>query len=469
MLTKRPSFAVVLYLLVLTLAMSIPTKFRSLLASAFVKSPPLTTNHLMQTCSRSSIISSPALNYLPGQCLRGSSRPKSSIKTNPNLEFKRYDSMAVATATAVAMNRSSEYEGTNRGRKERPKRGRNEAPKRKNETWNKQNVRDDFRSTRVFVQGIPESVSWQDLKDHFRVAGDVAFASVSIDTVTGISKGCGIVQFETAEMANRAIEIMRDHPLDGAVLYVREDFQETKEGQEARKITSNNSNNRSSSSSTPPTIWKCADDSNLSLMSQEDLNSVKNLIKARDEARRRKSYDTSDIIREDLKKKFSVHLDDRMKLWWISGDNSVPKSISDIKGDGRWGKLKPWRQIPTTMENDACVNADLVNGLLSQRDIARREKDFATADKLLEEARSSPDGNLTLRIHDESRTWRIWTDEPPPRPVMEQTKKMGPAEQCVMIVEKYEPSKVNEVKSLLAKFPGREYNILKKLKQNYNA
>lgn len=190
------------------------------------------------------------------------------------------------------------------------------------------------------------------------------------------------------------------------------------------------------------------------------------MIKARDDSRRRRNYDASDAIRDDLKQKFGVHLDDRLKMWWTSLDGkNVPRVLKDIKGEGRWG-LKAWRQIPTTPENDACVNADLVAGLLDQRDIARREKDFATADALLEEARTCPDGDLTLRIHDESRTWRIWTDAPPPRPVSHQ-QDLSPGEQCIEIVKEHAPEKVDEVRMILEKFPGREWGVLKKLRQRY--
>jgi hypothetical protein len=238
---------------------------------------------------------------------------------------------------------------------------------------------------------------------------------------------------------------------------VREDYQENRDGKELGVKRG----------ATPPSKWRCGDDTTLSLLSDDDQDQVRALIKARDQARRRRNYDTSDIIREDLKRKFQVHLDDRLKIWWVSNDNSVPQNVADLKGDGRWGKQQPWRQIPTTQENDMCVDPDLVNGLLAQRDIARREKDFATADRLLEQARTAPDGDLNLRIHDESRTWRIWTKDPPPSFQEAIEKPMGPAEQCIAIVEKYDPSKVNEVKTLLAKFPGREYNILKKIKQNY--
>jgi hypothetical protein len=175
-------------------------------------------------------------------------------------------------------------------------------------------------------------------------------------------------------------------------------------------------------------------------------------------------------MREELKTKCNVHLDDRHKLWWKSVDGSVPDKISDIKSDGRWGAQKPWRQIPTTPENDACVDPDLVNGLLKQRDIARREKDFYTADTLLEQARTAPDGDLILRIHDESRTWRVWSEAPPPKPVRhvsQEDARLDARDQCHAIVSEHDPSKKAEVTTLLTKFRGREFTILEKLKERY--
>lgn len=454
MLRKSLYFSISYHLILL---MSFPFKLRSFMTSAFVQAPSFTTGRL-STCGHSKVN---ILNQLGDSkyTLTSSSfsTTASYFLTKRKKNFQRYDSLS-----AMNRNRSSKDEGmSNRMDQQRMRRNESRREKFPSSSKPQQNFLENFRGTRVFVQGIPDHVSWQDLKDHFKVAGEVVFASVSIDPSTGVSKGCGIVQFETTEMASNAIQIMRDHPMDGSVLYVREDYQENKEGQELGQQALSGSN-------VLPTRWKCADETNLSFLSKDDLLLVRNLIKARDEARRRKNYDTSDIIREDLKKRFSVHIDDRLKLWWVSADNSVPNFVSETKGDGRWGKLKPWRQIPTTIENDSCVNPDLVNGLLSQRDIARREKDFSTADRLLEEARVSPDGELTLRIHDESRTWRVWTNEPPPRPASVGQNRMGPAEQCIMIVEKYDPSKVQEVRNLLERFPGREYNILKKLKQNYN-
>ena len=80
----------------------------------------------------------------------------------------------------------------------------------------------DSDGTRVFVSGIPDSVDWMELKDHFKICGNVAYASVSIDRETGQPKGVGIVQYESPEEAQHAIKTIRDHPLRGQVrgLYV---------------------------------------------------------------------------------------------------------------------------------------------------------------------------------------------------------------------------------------------------------
>lgn len=341
--------------------------------------------------------------------------------------------------------------------------------KNKREIRDTKTFRQDFRQTRVFVQGIPPGVSWQNLKDHFREAGNVVFASISVDTNTGESKGHGIVQFETTAMAQNAIQIMRDFPLNGSNLFVREDVQQN-----------DNPNARlrpSSRSTRVPSKWKCANEDNAEYMSEEELTAITSLIKERDDARKRRQFDVSDRLRDDLKINHSVFIDDRLKMWWASVDGKeVPQSIKDVKGAGRWN-LKPWRQIPTTPENDACINPDMVEGLLKQRDIARREKDFNTADRLLEEARTSPDGDLELRIHDESRTWRAWTESWPPAGRYEERRrtmsadpveaKVAAAKECLEIVRENAPEKLDEIVKVLKRFPGREFQVLKRLKQQY--
>lgn len=75
---------------------------------------------------------------------------------------------------------------------------------------------------RVFVSNLPWDCSWQDLKDYFRDVGNVVHTDV-LHTPDGKSKGCGIVDFETAEAAREAIHLKNDTNLKGRVIHVRED------------------------------------------------------------------------------------------------------------------------------------------------------------------------------------------------------------------------------------------------------
>ncbi|KAL7535483.1 hypothetical protein ACHAWF_005179 [Thalassiosira exigua] len=334
--------------------------------------------------------------------------------------------------------------------------------------------RDDFQGTRVFVQGLPKEATWKELKDHFQMAGEVVYASVSLDK-TGQSKQCGIVQFETPDVAQKAIREMRRYPMNGATLYVREDVQESRETNSRGGRGGRTNDNWAEDD--PPTEWKRANDKHEDgneedwyNLTDEELKEIEGLIEKRDKQRMQRNYRMSDRLRDELKDEFGVHLDDRLKLWWTDTKHGgVPGMVSDLKGEGKWGKQKPWRQIPTNPESDAMVDPDLVMDLLLKRDKARRRKDFTAADALLQRAHDSPRGGLGLRIHDESRTWRIWTERPPPRrhETPDGYEQLTPKEMCLQIVTENEPDKVDEIRSLLKKFPGREWNIMKKLKERY--
>jgi RNA recognition motif-containing protein len=365
-------------------------------------------------------------------------------------------------------------------------------------------LKEDFQGTRVFVQGLPVEATWKDLKDHFKRSlptVDVVFASVSIDKQTGKSKQCGIVQFETSTMAQLAIREMRDHPMDGAKLYVRGDVQESSKREISRDrgvgggdidgkrreeyVTYRNDGKKISIA----TEWKRANEKDEEdgdgaaadswyNLKDEELKEIEDLIQKRDAQRRQNNYKMSDKLRETLKEEFGVHLDDRLKLWWTDTKHGgVPGIVSEIKGEGRWGSIKPWKQIPTDPDSDALVDSNLVMRLLTKRDGARKRRAFKEADELLQQAYDVAGGRpgegrggLSLRIHDESRTWRIWTERPPPKKdgAMNGYEKLTAGEMCIKIVEENEPDKVDEMRALLAKFPGREWNIFKRLKGRYN-
>jgi len=362
--------------------------------------------------------------------------------------------------------------------------------KRNNKQAENANFRDDFLGTRVFVQNLPEDADWKELKDHFQdnIDGEVVYASVSMDR-EGRSKRCGIVQFETSQSAKAAIKNMRNHPLNGSQLYVREDYQETRGGGGGRVADNDRfgSDDRSERmngrmrNDDVPDEWKRANDEAVDGggkdwydLKDEELKEIEDLIQKRDKQRKQRNYKMSDRLREMLKEDFGVHLDDRLKMWWTDTQHGgVPGVVSEIKGEGRWGAQKPWRQIPTTPDNDAMVDTDQVMTLLNKRDKARRRKDFNTADDLLQRAYDAPQGGLGLRIHDESRTWRIWTENPPPRKRGSTSTPAGfedltPAEMCLQLVKENEPDKVEEMESMLNKFPGREWAVFKRLKGRYN-
>lgn len=90
------------------------------------------------------------------------------------------------------------------------------------------------RSRRVYVGNLAYKTSWQDLKDHFNdneKVGDVVSADIMVDHKTNVpsvsgrplSKGCGTVEFNSAEDAKTAIAEMNDTELDGRLIFVRED------------------------------------------------------------------------------------------------------------------------------------------------------------------------------------------------------------------------------------------------------
>lgn len=80
---------------------------------------------------------------------------------------------------------------------------------------------------RVYVGNLSWDTRWQGLKDHMREAGNVAHAEVFTES-SGRSAGCGIVEFETPEAAENAINTLNDTMLDGRSIFVRADREEGK-------------------------------------------------------------------------------------------------------------------------------------------------------------------------------------------------------------------------------------------------
>ncbi|KAI0718666.1 hypothetical protein C8T65DRAFT_803566 [Cerioporus squamosus] len=78
------------------------------------------------------------------------------------------------------------------------------------------------RENRVYVGNLSYDVKYRDLMEFMRGAGEVLFAEVLI-TPTGISKGCGIVEYANQEDAQRAIRELSEQLLLGRPVFIRED------------------------------------------------------------------------------------------------------------------------------------------------------------------------------------------------------------------------------------------------------
>lgn len=76
--------------------------------------------------------------------------------------------------------------------------------------------------TSVYVWNLAYETTWQELKDHMRLAGNVDQATI-LSGHSGESIGCGVVVYQKPQEAARAIRELQNSELNGRHIYVRED------------------------------------------------------------------------------------------------------------------------------------------------------------------------------------------------------------------------------------------------------
>ena len=370
---------------------------------------------------------------------------------------------------------------------------------------------DPTASTRVFVKNLPSSYIWTDLKDLFRslpppVSDNVVFASVSIDQRTGVSKCCGIVQFETPEIARSAIKM----GMDGLVvateeggeevqLYVREDVQDRTAGKaEVRKDRNRAVGDEKIRSTSPSSSYSCADEDHG--LDGETVAVVEGLIYARIEARRRMNFDAADGLRKDLLDDHGVRIDDRAKVWYLA-DSGVTTGGS---GENSASERAEWRRAKGFgMEFEGMLDEENLLDLLNKRDKARSRRDFGLADRLLKEVYGCVQtGEWRVVVDDSKKTWKLWEDvhrekeegereerkeekygkferggEKAKEPVSfgRSPPSFGSApvfsarEKCLALVREKTPGsgKEEEMVAILDKFVGKEEEVLRKLEERF--
>jgi cold-inducible RNA-binding protein len=75
---------------------------------------------------------------------------------------------------------------------------------------------------RLYVGNLPYKTTDQELLTLFSSVGDVASARVMRDMATGRARGFGFVEMTTDEAAQRAIERLHQHQLEGRAIVVNE-------------------------------------------------------------------------------------------------------------------------------------------------------------------------------------------------------------------------------------------------------
>lgn len=78
------------------------------------------------------------------------------------------------------------------------------------------------QNSSVYVWNLSPDVSWQDLKDHMRKAGNVDSATI-LTNPHGESLGCGVVVYQKPQEAARAIRELQESEFKGNPMYLRED------------------------------------------------------------------------------------------------------------------------------------------------------------------------------------------------------------------------------------------------------
>lgn len=77
-------------------------------------------------------------------------------------------------------------------------------------------------SARLFVGGLPYSLTDEKLEEHFSKVGKVISAKVITDKFTGQGKGFGFVEMSSEEEAQKAIQELNNTMLDGRNIVVNE-------------------------------------------------------------------------------------------------------------------------------------------------------------------------------------------------------------------------------------------------------
>ncbi len=249
--------------------------------------------------------------------------------------------------------------------------------------------RSNHQGTRVFVENLSFDTQWQELKDHFVNAGfPTVYASVSYDRMAGRSKGHGFVQFETVHSAESAIEQMTGTELDGRTINCRPDYKDAAGGGPPRDRWGPPGESRPRG----PRMRQLNEhghdyerhEEDTATLDAEQLERVNDLLRLRLEAKLERNFDVADAHLASLREEFNVDVNDGGKAW---------------RADGKSFERLFKREVDCT----APVDVTAVEELLQRRSQARKERQYQTADAILDELYETHG----VDVNDRERRWRV--------------------------------------------------------------
>jgi len=232
----------------------------------------------------------------------------------------------------------------------------------------------------VIVSNVPQSVTWQLLKDHFRVAGPVEYTNVLA------SGGRAVVRYSTEAAAQRALQIMDQHPFKGVTMSVAPD--------DGRRSFDRSRSPTTRRSPRQPSVWYVRDENDLaadgSAKDMEFAAQTEELVNKRIELRNEQRYEEADAVRETLRSR-GVTIDDRTRTWFVNRVRA-------------WAAPTGYQRDPNDQTADGSAEdarrVEEVNGLLAERIQHRSKREWAEADAIQERLRSQG-----IYVNDDTRIW----------------------------------------------------------------
>lgn len=145
---------------------------------------------------------------------------------------------------------------------------------------------------------------------------------------------------------------------------------------------------------------------------------IQALVDERSEAKKTRSFDVADDIRDELRQLYNVEVDDRSRQWSVGGnfggdDRAAPGN--------RFNEPKPFsRRGGGSLSAE---DLEKITKMLDQRDEAKANRQFGKADKIRDDLREE----YLIRIDDRSREWHVVTEEfvmSPDVPMDEEVKEL---------------------------------------------